>query len=215
MPIVACGYDKGDRVLDGRMRTIIGPALDRIGRALAKAGVSADAVTLAGFALALAAACLIAFEYYFAGLFALGLSRLADGLDGAVARATRKTDFGGFLDIVLDFAFYGAVPFGFVFADIGANAVAGAALLFAFYVNGASFLAFAVLAEKHGLKTLARGEKSLFFTTGLAEATETILLFAAMCVFPAWFPWLAWGFALLTLYTALSRIVLAARTFRR
>ena len=115
MPIVACGYDKGDRVLDGRMRTIIGPALDRIGRALAKAGISADAVTLAGFALALAAACLIAFEHYFAGLFALGLSRLADGLDGAVARATRKTDFGGFLDIVLDFAFYGAVPLGMAF----------------------------------------------------------------------------------------------------
>lgn len=202
-------------MLDGRMRLIIGPALDRSGRALARAGLSADAVTLAGFALALASAILIAFQYYWAGLIALGLSRLADGLDGAVARATRKTDFGGFLDIVLDFAFYGAVPLGFVFADPQANAIAGAALLFAFYVNGASFLAFAVLAEKHGLKTLARGEKSLFFTTGLAEATETIAVFAAMCVFPDWFAPLAWGFAALTLYTALSRVVLAARTFVR
>ncbi|MCG6857493.1 MAG: CDP-alcohol phosphatidyltransferase family protein [Salaquimonas sp.] len=200
-------------MLDGRMRLIIGPALDRSGRALARAGVSADAVTLAGFGLALAAAILIAWQYYLAGLFALGFSRFADGLDGAVARATRKTDFGGFLDIVLDFAFYGAIPLGFVFADIQANGVAGAVLLFAFYVNGASFLAFAVLAEKHGLQTLARGEKSLFFTTGLAEASETILVFIAMCILPGWFPILAWVFAALTLYTALSRIVLAARTF--
>ena len=201
-------------MLDGRMRTIIGPALDRSGRALARAGIGADAVTLAGFALALAATVLIAFEHHLVALVMIGLSRLADGLDGAIARATHKTDFGGFLDIVLDFAFYGAIPFGFVLADPQANAVAGAALLLAFYVNGASFLAFAVLAEKHGLKTVARGEKSLFFTTGLAEASETILVFAAMCVWPRAFAWLAWTFAALTLYTALSRVVLAARTFR-
>ena len=201
-------------MLDGRMRAIIGPALDRTGRALAGAGIGADAVTLAGFGLALVSAFCIAQQWYWAGLAALLASRLADGLDGAVARATHKTDFGGFLDIVLDFAFYGAIPFGFVLADPGANAVAGAALLLAFYVNGASFLAFAVLAEKHGLETLARGEKSLFFTTGLAEATETILVFAAMCLWPSGFVWLAWVFAALTAYTALSRIVLAARTFR-
>ncbi|MEC9342779.1 MAG: CDP-alcohol phosphatidyltransferase family protein [Pseudomonadota bacterium] len=201
-------------MLDGRMRMIIGPALDRTGRALARAGFSADAVTLAGFALALAAAGAIWAQHYLAGLALVLASRLADGLDGAVARATHKTDFGGFLDIVLDFAFYGAVSLGFVLADPQANAIAGAVLLLAFYVNGASFLAFAVLAEKHGLKTVARGEKSLFFTTGLAEATETIAVFAAMCLWPSAFPWLAFAFAALCLYTALSRIVLAARTFR-
>ncbi len=76
------------------------------------------------------------------------LSRLCDGLDGAVARHTQKTDRGGFLDIVLDFAFYGVIPLGFVVAEPAQNAVAGAVLLFAFYVNGASFLAYAIMAEK-------------------------------------------------------------------
>ena len=52
------------------------------------------------------------------------MSRLFDGLDGAVARASTKTDRGGFLDIVLDFAFYGAIPLGFVLADPAGNAVA-------------------------------------------------------------------------------------------
>ena len=200
-------------MLDGKMRHLLEPALNRTGRALAASGIGANMVTLAGFALAIAAAALIAFHWYLAGLAVLVVSRLADGLDGAVARATKKTDFGGYLDIVLDFAFYGAVPLGFVLADTGANALAGAVLLFSFYVNGASFLAYSIFAERHGLETLARGEKSLFFTTGLAEATETIVVFAAMCVFPDWFPVLAYGFAALTLYTALSRIVLAARTF--
>ena len=61
--------------------------------------------------------------------------------------------------------------------------------------------------------TDARGPKSLFFTTGLAEASETILVFIAFCLFPAWFSAIAWAFAALTLYTAVSRIVLAWRTF--
>ena len=146
----------------------------------------------------------------------MGLStiRLGDGLDGAVARIRGKTDFGGYLDIVLDFLFYGAIPVGFAILDPGANALAAAILVLSFYVNGASFLAFAIMAEKRGLSTEARGQKSLFFTTGLAEATETIAFFVAFCLFPGWFAALAYVFAAICFYTALSRIVLAGRVFK-
>jgi phosphatidylglycerophosphate synthase len=201
-------------MLDGWARARIDPALDRAGRSLARSGVTADAVTLAAFAAGFAAFIAIALEAYLSGLFLLLVSRIGDGLDGAVARHTRKSDFGGYLDIVLDFAFYGLVPLGFVLADPSANSVAGAVLILSFYVNGASFLAYAVMAEKRGLSTDARGEKSLFFTTGLAEATETIAFFVAFCVFPEWFTVLAFVFAALCFYTAVSRIVIAARTFR-
>jgi hypothetical protein len=81
-------------------------------------------------------------------------------------------------------------------------------------VNGASFLAFATLAAKRGIETAARGQKSLYFTTGLAEATETIAAFCLFCLFPAWFPWLAAVFAAICLLTAAARIALAVRTFR-
>ena len=122
-------------------------------------------------------------------------SRLGDGLDGALARIRGKTDLGGYLDIVLDFVFYGAIPLGFVIADPQANAVAGAVLIFSFYVNGASFLAYSIIAEKRKMETSVRGEKSIFFTAGLAEATETIAVFVAFCLFPAWFPQIAYTFA--------------------
>lgn len=201
-------------MLDGMIRRRIDPALDRLGARLAAAGVSADAVTVAACLAGLLAAGLIAHLAFAAGLAVLLLSRLGDGLDGAIARAGRPTDFGGFLDIVLDFVFYGAIPLGFVLADPQHNAVAGAVLIFSFYVNGASFLAYAVLAEKKGLSTRARGRKSLYFTTGLAEATETILVFASACLWPAWFAWLAYGFAAVCLYTALARVVLARASFR-
>ncbi|MBL9051636.1 MAG: CDP-alcohol phosphatidyltransferase family protein, partial [Tabrizicola sp.] len=140
-------------------------------------------------------------------------SRLADGLDGAVARARGKTDFGGYLDIVCDFAFYGAIPLAFVLRDPDLNGTAGAFLLASFYLNGATFLAYSVFAAKRGLETRSRGEKSLYFTAGLMEGTETILCFLLMVLWPAWFVPLAWVFGALCCITALARILLARRVF--
>lgn len=201
-------------MLDGWARRQIDPALNLTARQLVRLGATPNAITLASCLIGLAAAAAIAAGNLYVGLFLLLVSRVGDGLDGAVAKITGSSDFGGFLDIVLDFVFYGAIPLGFVLLDPSANAVAGAVLIFSFYVNGASFLAYAVMAEKRGATTDARGSKSLFFTTGLAEATETILFFAAFCLFPGWFPVLAYAFAAITFYTALSRIVLAASAFR-
>jgi phosphatidylglycerophosphate synthase len=105
------------------------PALDRLGKALAARGVPADAVTLGGLAAGLAAAVAIAFGQFGLALALVLVSRLAEGLHGAVARASRQTDFGRFLDITADFVFYAAVPLALVLHDPAANGVAGAALL--------------------------------------------------------------------------------------
>lgn len=200
-------------MLDGHMRKLIDPPLDRIGQGIARTGMTADHVTLAGLAVGLAAGAAIAFQAYWAGLVLVIASRLADGLDGAVARATRKTDRGGYLDIVCDYGFYAAIPLGFAIADPAANAVAACALLFSFYINGGSFLGYAILAEKHGMTTDRRGAKSLYFTGGLAEGTETIAVFVVACLVPAWFPWLAYAFTALVMVTAVSRIVMAWQDF--
>jgi phosphatidylglycerophosphate synthase len=201
-------------MLDGWARRQIDPLVAPTAAAAAGAGISANAITLAACAVGLAAAVAIAKGWFVAGLALILVSRFGDALDGAVAGIKGKTDLGGYLDIVLDFFFYGAVPMGFILADPAANAVAGAALLFSFYVNGSSFLAYAVMAERRKLETEARGPKSLYFTVGLAEATETIAAFALACLFPAWFPAIAYIFAAMTLYTALARLELAARTLR-
>jgi phosphatidylglycerophosphate synthase len=202
-------------MFDGTMREVMDAPLNQSGRWLAARGVSANAVTLTGLGLGLISAGMI-WAGWSGPAVALVLlaSRLADGLDGAVARARGKTDFGGYLDIVCDFAFYGAVPLAFVLLDPGANGVAGAFLLFSFYVNAATFLGYAILAEKHGLESRSRGEKSLYFTAGLMEGTETILAFVALALWPGLFPSLAWVFGALCLVTAGARVILAARTFR-
>ena len=200
-------------MLDGKARRLLDPMLDRLGADLARQGASANFLTVAGFLLGAVAAALIAVELYIAGLVFILASRVCDGLDGAVARHTVRTDRGAYLDIVLDFGFYGLVPLAFVLARPDQNGVAGAALLFTFYLNGASFLAYSALAEKRRLKTQVRGPKSLYFTTGLAEATETIIAFSLFCLFPDFFPLLAALFAALCLVTAAGRILAAMRLF--
>ncbi len=200
-------------MLDGWARKRIDPALDAAADRLHRAGVPANAVTLFSFAIGALAAVAIAGGFFWLGLVLILVSRAGDGLDGAVAKRAGPTDFGGYLDIVLDFAFYGMIPLAFVIADPAANAVAGAVLIASFYANGASFLAYAIMAEKRGLSTETRGLKSLFFTTGLAEATETIAVFVLFCLVPQWFTPLAYAFAALTVYTTVSRIVLAGRQF--
>jgi phosphatidylglycerophosphate synthase len=201
-------------MLDRLMRRVIDPPLDRMGSTLARIGVSADAMTFAGLAAGLAAAAATAFGADFWALALLAASRLLDGLDGAVARASRRTDRGGFIDIVFDFVFYGAVPLAFALRNPAIHAVPAAVLLFSFYVNGASFLAFAAIAAKRGLESRIHGVKAIYFSVGLAEGTETILVFAAMIFRPDWFPILAYAFAGLTLMSATSRVALAWAVFR-
>ncbi len=200
-------------MLDAAARKAIDPILCVPGRVLAHRGVSANTVTLAGLTLGLIAAAMIALGAPDWALLPLLLSRVADGLDGAVARARGKTDFGGYLDITADFLFYGAIPMAFVWLDPVANAMAGAFLLTSFYFNGATFLGFAILAEKRQMRTEARGVKSLYFTGGLMEGTETIIFLAALCLWPGWFVPLAWGVGVLCFITAVSRVLLARMVF--
>jgi phosphatidylglycerophosphate synthase len=201
-------------MFDSRLRPLIDPPLNRVGRILAARGVTADQVTLAGLGLGLSAAVLLALGGPgWLALLPILAGRLADGLDGAIARATGKTDFGGYLDIACDFVFYGAIPLAFAIRD-PANAVPAAFLLFSFYVNAASFLGFAALAARRGMETRAQGEKSLYYAAGLLEGAETIALFVAFCLWPWHFAPLAWAFGALCLVTATARILWARGVLR-
>lgn len=200
-------------MLDKHARKLIDPPLNRLGQRIAGAGLSANDVTLIGLGLGLFSAALIAFGLTGLALVVLLLSRLADGLDGAVARATQKTDFGGYLDITCDFLFYGAIPLGFVIMDPDSNAIAGAFLLLSFYFNGASFLGFAILAEMYEMDTTEQGQKSLYYSNGLLEGTETIGFFVLLCLLPTLFAPLAWLFGALCFATAILRINAARDIF--
>lgn len=183
------------------------------GQWLAARGIRADQLTLAGCAVGLAAGGAAALGLFWLALLGLVLNRLADGLDGAVARVTGPTDRGAFLDIALDFVFYAAFPLGFVLADPAANALPGAVLICSFVLSGTSFLAFAVVAAKRGRTAEAYPMKGIYYLGGLTEGAETIAVFALFCLFPAAFPVLALLFAAACAVTGLSRYAAGWRAF--
>ena len=194
-------------MLDPYATALIRRPVTAAARQLARWGLSANSITLAGFAVGVFAALLIANERYLTGAFTLFGSRLLDALDGAVARQGQPTDAGGFLDIALDFLFYASIPLAFALADPTRNALPAVVLLAAFMGTSTSFLAFAVLAAKRGLSSTAYPNKSFYFLGGLTEATETLACFGAMCLWPQHFATLAYGFASLCAITIASRIL--------
>ncbi|MBL8580465.1 MAG: CDP-alcohol phosphatidyltransferase family protein [Mesorhizobium sp.] len=172
---------------------------------LAQAGISADTVTILGFVVGLAVVPLLAYGQYTAALAVILANRALDGLDGALARRTRPTDRGAFLDIALDFVFYALVPFGFALADPATNALPAATLLLAFVGTGSSFLAFAAVAARRGMSSAAYPGKGFHYLGGLTEGAETIAVFMAMCLWPSAFEIIAYAFAALCGLTTLTR----------
>ena len=197
-------------MFDAALRPYVDRVTDPVGRWCAARGISASMVTVFGFACGLAAALAVVMGMMLVAFVLILLNRFCDGLDGAVARATAPTDFGGFLDIVFDFIFYAMVPFGFALYD-PANALAACFLVVSFFGTAVSFLAFAVMAERRRISSRERGVKSFYYLGGLTEGGETIILLLAMTVMPQWFVYFAFGFGTLCSITAASRILEARK----
>jgi phosphatidylglycerophosphate synthase len=193
-------------MLDRYAIALLRPAMQAGARGLHSFGLRADTASWIGFGIGAAGAAAIAGQQYLAGLVLLLVSRVFDGLDGALARLTTPTDRGAFLDITLDFLFYASIPLAFALADPAANALAAAVLLAAFIGTGSTFLAYAALAAQRGQKSVAYPTKGLYYLGGLTEATETIACFALMCLWPRHFAALALGFAALCALTVAARL---------
>lgn len=200
-------------MLDRHALRLLKPVIDAAARRLAARGLTADQATLAGFGFGMAAAVLVALGHSWLAIIPLLANRALDGLDGALARLTQSTDRGAFLDIGLDFIFYAAIPLAFGFCDPDANALAAAVLLAAFLGTGTSFLAFAVIAEKRGLKSAVYPSKAFYYLGGLTEGTETIACFLAMCLWPEHFAVIAYAYAALCLVTTATRLMAGWRMF--
>ncbi|MBA3408700.1 MAG: CDP-alcohol phosphatidyltransferase family protein [Solirubrobacterales bacterium] len=176
---------------------------------LDRRGVAPGAITAAGLLVGVGACVAAALSMWAAALGLWLLNRGLDGLDGAVARRRGATDLGGMLDFLADFVVYGGFVVGVAIAQPGAR-VACCALLAAYLLNNVALLSFAALVEKRGL---AFGdERSLRFTGGLTEGTETIAAYCAVCLFPGHAATIAWAFTAMVLITVLQRVALARRT---
>lgn len=200
-------------MLDRFALEVFKPLIERTAGEVRRRGYTADQVTLTGFGLGLFSALCVALGFYAFAILPLLASRACDGIDGAVARAGEPTDRGAFLDIGLDFVFYASIPLGFAVSNSTDNGLAAATLLSAFVGTGSSFLAYAIIAEKRGLKSTAYPFKSFYYLGGLTEGTETVACFVAMCLWPQHFAAIAYIYAALCAVTTVTRLLAGWQTF--
>lgn len=184
-------------MIDRMMQPVVRIALTPVAKLLQARGVTADQVTVAGFAIGLLALPTLWAGFTVLALVAILANRLADGIDGTLARLDGPTPRGAFLDIAFDFAFYALVPLGFALGDPARNALPAAVLIAAFVGTGSSFLAFAAVEGRHGPGILrsAVPDKGIAYLGCLTEGAETIVFFVLICLLPQLFPPLAYGYA--------------------
>lgn len=149
--------------------------------------VPPNVITLVALVLGLSAAVAASQRAWTLGLVLWLANRLTDGLDGTVARvAERQTDFGGYLDILLDFVVYAAIPLGFAFGTPDRLVLLVAvALEGSFFVNACSWMYLSAVLEKRASGAAATGElTTVTMPPALVAGFETVVFFALFFLFP-------------------------------
>ena len=200
-------------MLDNKMRILYQPILNSFLDRFLFVMPNPNVVTFLGLGFACFALIFISFNHIFFGLMFILINRICDGLDGALARKSKKTSFGGFIDIVCDFIFYSFVPLGFAIST-SENYLPCVILLTSFYINGATFLALAAVLNADRSIKVIKNQKSIFYTNGLIEGTETTFFFILFCLLPDKFALLAYCLSILTFLTATQRVIFAFKTLK-
>ncbi|HEY1016795.1 MAG TPA: CDP-alcohol phosphatidyltransferase family protein, partial [Herpetosiphonaceae bacterium] len=136
---------------------------------------------------------------------------------GTLARASgTQSDFGGYLDILLDVAIYALLPIGLAAGrQEPGGAMSLAWLLASFYLNAISWSYLAALLEKRNRGAASSGElTSVTMPAGLIEGAETVVFYALFLIFPASYQPLFWLLGGLVGLTVLQRARWAARALR-
>lgn len=165
-------------MIDTKCRSFFQPLFNYLARPLVRLHVKPDSLTWTAFAFGLTAGLCLAVGYPVIALILLWLSGLLDVLDGTVARLIKKTSpKGAYLDLILDRMVESAIILGFVWAR---PVLAFAGLLFftAVLFNFTTFIVAGALFTN-------QGKKSMHYDVGLAERTETFLVFSLMILLPA------------------------------
>lgn len=194
-------------MLDATLRPRLDGPLDRMAGRLDSIGIAPNAVTVFGLVLGIGCCVAIGYERWWLALALWIANRVADGLDGPLARRRGATDLGGYLDIIADFAVYGGVLVALGVALPEAR-MACLVVFLMYYLSGSSFLAFSSLATKRALEGDGR---SLQFPAGLAEGTETIAAYIVVLTLPEHAEVVLWIWAALVGITLLQRVVVIAQ----
>jgi archaetidylinositol phosphate synthase len=175
-------------MIDTKMRSSVQPFLNHMARPFVRLGISPNLITAVAFLLGVLAGASVAFGLLLPALVLLWISGLLDVLDGTVARLTNRTSpVGAYLDLIFDRLVEASIVIGFV---IRMPEIHMAALVFLTSVifNFSTFMVAGALFPN-------KGEKSMHYDVGIAERTETFLVFSLMMLLPLHASLVLWVFS--------------------
>ncbi len=174
--------------------------------------------TIGAFLLGCAAAAALLAHYRWGAFWLWVVSRLADGLDGTVARLSgRQSNIGGYFDLLLDVILYALIPLAAATQGSPTLYWLVALLLASYYINVVSWLALSALLEKQrqvdesAFAPSAARLTSIRMPTGVMEGGETVLLYGLICLLPRYLAYLFIAGSVLALLGAGQRALWAIR----
>ena len=187
---------------------------DRIAEPIARrmVRISPNTISIIGVIFGIISALFAARSLYLWGLAFWLINRALDGLDGLLARLHHKQDdFGGYLDILLDFVAYAAIPLGFGLAAASQSIyLALAGLLSIYYLNTASWMYLAAILEKraaHDPETAT----TIVMPAGLVGGFETVVFYSLFFLLPQYLLLFFIVFSGLIFITVIQRLIWAKK----
>ncbi len=192
-----------DTMLREQKDRVLAPLVQRF-----LAEVSPMSLTVAAVGVGLLSAAAVIGGYLWLGLVLWLLNRGLDGLDGLVARVhSKKSDLGGYFDLMLDFVIYLAVPISFVIATPSAHRIWALIFLLASYqINTLSWTLLSAILEKRHLANASNRLTSIEMPAGLIEGAETVVFYSLFFLLPAYITHLFVIMGVLVLVTVVQRV---------
>lgn len=188
-------------MLDTHARPLVEPLIDATARLLQKAGLTANAVTVAALLIGVCAALGVAANWVWSAIALLWLSGMLDAVDGSLARMTGASVFGAILDITFDRVVEVAVIVALAWRHPEARWVL---VILAGTIAIAMSLFLSIAAALRN-----RSVKSFHYAPGLGERTEAFICLSLMIVganhLTAW-TWLFIGVIVFTMAQRLRHV---------
>ncbi len=165
-------------MLDTSVRKYIQTSMDVVAKYSGLIYLHPNMVTTLALIFGLASALLLGLGYNITAFILLWVSGTLDVLDGTVARLTKKSSkFGAYLDLIFDRIVEAAIILGLFF--LAPQYPLTYMLFFVSVIfNFSTFMLAGTLFTNTGVK-------SMHYDVGIAERTETFIVFSIAMLFPS------------------------------
>jgi len=185
-------------MIDSRVREKVQFLFDIPAKLFVLLKISPNTITAFSFLIGILSGVFIALSYPWIAVLLLWLSGFLYVVDGSVARLTKmSSNLGAYLDLVLDRMVEAAVIIGFAFLS-PAHYMAYLLFFVSVIFNFSTVIVAGALFKNSG-------SKSMHYESGIAERTETFIVFTLMILFSDYLYWILMIFTIIIFITGIMR----------